>query len=821
MEVVPVRARNRLEWVRGEQQHVPRLAARAGCDLVHSLGLHRAAARPRAARHDHPRPQLRQGAGRPLRRCAGSACACSCRPRRGARAGSSSTPPSTRDDLVRRPRRGAGRKIDVVPLGVSAPRPAVPAGPPRGRASAGPRGERQVVLSVSAKRPHKNLERLLRALGGDLRIERRPLAGRARLPDAARGASCGRWRARSGVEDGRALAGLGVGGGARGLYAAATCLVFPSLYEGFGLPVLEAMARGVPVACSDRASLPRSPGDAALLFDPEDVARDQRGASSACSRTPSSGAARAAGRERAAELHLGADGRAHGGELRARAAPGASLHARMLGGRPPAMVAQGDPARPQLLALWRMWRVLSELPRERGALLPRPRRRTRTLRDPHAAGGRRADACSARDDMWTVNEVFCRHDYGRRPRRAHGRRHRLEHRHQRAVLPHPQSALPCLAATSRCRATSSACASNLAGLRIATTLTEAAVGAAGRAASASASRPTAATAGSAWTPAARSRSTCVGINDGARGGARRRSPVVDVLKIDTEGTELEIAEAIRPSCSAACAPLYLEVDERPGSAPTSFDSAFRNETWVLRNRALAAVHLARVGARDPLERGLEREPPGVARRTTRRSSAQSASPPASTRTIAAARSSGRPTRRRSRSRRPRQLDRGVVGAARRRRSACRRRRPRPRSARSPRAARAAPCKPPGAARPRPRLPPRTRAARSRPRGPLARRAPAPGRAPARRRRSPPRTSWPRAPQLGDRRDERRAPASPGCGARRRRTHWLCRPWAPWLERAGVLALEHLGSPRRPALDQPRCVQAREAEARWGIRAQSA
>ncbi len=55
-----------------------------------------------------------------------------------------------------------------------------------------------------------------------------------------------------------------------GLYALAACVVFPSLYEGFGLPVLEAMARGVAVACSDRSSLPEVAGDAALLFDPED-----------------------------------------------------------------------------------------------------------------------------------------------------------------------------------------------------------------------------------------------------------------------------------------------------------------------------------------------------------------------------------------------------------------------------------------------------------------------------------------------------------------------------------------------------------------------
>jgi glycosyltransferase involved in cell wall biosynthesis len=54
------------------------------------------------------------------------------------------------------------------------------------------------------------------------------------------------------------------------LYAAADCFAFPSLYEGFGLPVLEAMARGVPVATSGRSSLAEVAGDAALTFDPED-----------------------------------------------------------------------------------------------------------------------------------------------------------------------------------------------------------------------------------------------------------------------------------------------------------------------------------------------------------------------------------------------------------------------------------------------------------------------------------------------------------------------------------------------------------------------
>jgi glycosyltransferase involved in cell wall biosynthesis len=54
------------------------------------------------------------------------------------------------------------------------------------------------------------------------------------------------------------------------LYRRAAALVFPSLYEGFGLPPLEAMACGCPVACSNVAALPEVVGDAACLFDPRD-----------------------------------------------------------------------------------------------------------------------------------------------------------------------------------------------------------------------------------------------------------------------------------------------------------------------------------------------------------------------------------------------------------------------------------------------------------------------------------------------------------------------------------------------------------------------
>jgi glycosyltransferase involved in cell wall biosynthesis len=55
------------------------------------------------------------------------------------------------------------------------------------------------------------------------------------------------------------------------LYASAKMFIFPSLYEGFGIPVLEAMAAGVPVICADNSSLPEVGGTAALYFESSDT----------------------------------------------------------------------------------------------------------------------------------------------------------------------------------------------------------------------------------------------------------------------------------------------------------------------------------------------------------------------------------------------------------------------------------------------------------------------------------------------------------------------------------------------------------------------
>jgi glycosyltransferase involved in cell wall biosynthesis len=56
-----------------------------------------------------------------------------------------------------------------------------------------------------------------------------------------------------------------------GLYSCARVMVFPSLFEGFGIPLVEAMACGCPVVCSNTTSLPEVAGDAGLTFDPLDV----------------------------------------------------------------------------------------------------------------------------------------------------------------------------------------------------------------------------------------------------------------------------------------------------------------------------------------------------------------------------------------------------------------------------------------------------------------------------------------------------------------------------------------------------------------------
>jgi glycosyltransferase involved in cell wall biosynthesis len=158
-------------------------------------------------------------------------------------------------------------KVDVTPLGVSPPPPVEPTPADRLRAAYGIPEGAPVVLSVGQIAGHKNLGALVRAvarcstphvhlvLPGRLTPQHGDLAG---IAD------------REGIGDRLTLPGFVSDADLEGLYALADAFVLPSIAEGFGLTALEAMLRGVPVACSDASALPEVAGDGALLFDPRD-----------------------------------------------------------------------------------------------------------------------------------------------------------------------------------------------------------------------------------------------------------------------------------------------------------------------------------------------------------------------------------------------------------------------------------------------------------------------------------------------------------------------------------------------------------------------
>jgi glycosyltransferase involved in cell wall biosynthesis len=158
---------------------------------------------------------------------------------------------------------GPAERVHVTPLGVR--RPTTPPALARDLREQLALGESRILLSVAQKQPYKNLHRLIRALpdlDGDVKIvlpgshtqhedDLRTLAAelgvleRVCFPD---------WLSQEQLE---------------GLFAISSAVVLPSLIEGFGLPALEAMVRGVPVVCSRTSALGEVAGDAALLFDPE------------------------------------------------------------------------------------------------------------------------------------------------------------------------------------------------------------------------------------------------------------------------------------------------------------------------------------------------------------------------------------------------------------------------------------------------------------------------------------------------------------------------------------------------------------------------
>lgn len=166
----------------------------------------------------------------------------------------------SKTEIVRHLGVGDGR-IEVIPLGVDSA--LLDARPPRVRVPAAER----FVLFVGEAEARKDLSTLLQAMGllpEELRattalvvVGKRPMS--VTIPSGVRVDFLGE------VDDDRLAS----------LYASAAVFAFPSRYEGFGLPVLEAMALGAPVVASDAASIPESGGDAGLYFragDPKSLA---------------------------------------------------------------------------------------------------------------------------------------------------------------------------------------------------------------------------------------------------------------------------------------------------------------------------------------------------------------------------------------------------------------------------------------------------------------------------------------------------------------------------------------------------------------------
>jgi glycosyltransferase involved in cell wall biosynthesis len=261
---IPIKAERRHEWVVGEQLLLPRAAEAHGVDLLHSLA-NTAPATGRFRRvvtiqdlHFKVVPEAHLG----MRRWAMRTLV----PLAARRSHRIIVPSESTGRDVASLRKVATASIDVVPLGIGASRMVNPAPEAEIRKWLDA-GSRQIVLSVSAKRPHKNLGRLIAAIAM-IEPSRRPLLVIPGYPTPYE-LTLRRLAAEHEVADDVRLLSWVDDAQLEGLYAAATCLVCASLHEGFGLPVLEAMARGVPVACSGRGALAEVAGSAAELFDPE------------------------------------------------------------------------------------------------------------------------------------------------------------------------------------------------------------------------------------------------------------------------------------------------------------------------------------------------------------------------------------------------------------------------------------------------------------------------------------------------------------------------------------------------------------------------
>jgi glycosyltransferase involved in cell wall biosynthesis len=164
-------------------------------------------------------------------------------------------------------------------------------------------GSSRLVLCVAAKRPHKNQGLLLRALehlDNDTVVV---LAGHAEPYEHELRVQAAQME----VQDRVRFLEYVPDAELEGLWRLADCAAFPTLGEGFGLPVIEAMARGVPVACSDLPVLREVGGDVAHYFTPDDPA----GAAAAIEAAGRDRRSRTAGPERAARFTWEESARLH------------------------------------------------------------------------------------------------------------------------------------------------------------------------------------------------------------------------------------------------------------------------------------------------------------------------------------------------------------------------------------------------------------------------------------------------------------------------------------------------------------------------------
>lgn len=260
--VVRARARHRAAWVAGEQLLLPGAVRAAGCQLVHSL----AGTAPVAGRftrvvsiHDLQHRTIPAAHGRA--RATGMRVLVGAAARSADRIITSSR--HTRNEIMTR--LGiTSDTIDVIAHGADGRRAApTDEAALRARLALGPR---PIVMSLAGRRAHKNVHGLLRALAR-IPHERRPVTVIAGYRVGGDGSDLALAR-RLEVDHDVRFTGWLPDADIEGLFAAATLLVHASLAEGFGLPVIEAMARGVPVACSAIPALTEVAGGAAVFFSP-------------------------------------------------------------------------------------------------------------------------------------------------------------------------------------------------------------------------------------------------------------------------------------------------------------------------------------------------------------------------------------------------------------------------------------------------------------------------------------------------------------------------------------------------------------------------